>query len=117
MKRFDITDTFRANCVVSDSACAGEIYHVARNASGGALLTPIARYFVWQTEFVEGFHQHWRVDCFVRQHKLSPEPMSLSELLVAALVREKLCTEPIWMSARESDELNGKAYGEVFSDD
>ncbi len=81
------------------------------------MLTPVARYFVWQPEFVEGFHKYWRVDCFVRQHRLSPEPTHLGEALVAALVREGLCAEPIWMSAHRSEELKGKAYGEVFSDD
>jgi hypothetical protein len=68
VKRFPVTDTFQADCVVSEAARAGKIYHVVRNASGGAMLTPIARYFVWQPEFVEGFHKHWRVDCFVYQH-------------------------------------------------
>jgi hypothetical protein len=117
MKRFSVTDIFQADCVVSEAARAGHIYHVARNAAGGALLTPIARYFVWRPEFVDGFHKHWRVDCFVRQHKLSPDPMSLGESLVAALVREQLCAAPIWMSAHASSELKGRAYGEVFSDD
>jgi hypothetical protein len=97
MRRFDINATFGADCVVSDEARAGEVYHFARNLAGGAILTPIARYFVWQPQFVEGFHRHWRVDVFVRQHPLSPEP--------------------IWMSAHRSEELKGKAYGEVFSDD
>jgi hypothetical protein len=117
MKRFAVTESFNADCVVSEAARAGEIYHIARNSFGGAMLTPIARYFVWKPEFVEGFHEHWRVDCFVRQHKLSPDPMGLGEALVAALVREKLCDEPIWMSAHKSDEIKGKAYGAVFSDD
>ena len=117
MKGFPVTDTFDADCVVSDGARAGHIYHVVRNSSGGARLTPIARYFVWRPEFVEGYHKYWRVDCFVQQHKLSPEPMSLGESLVAALVREQLCAEPIWMSAHTSSEIKGKVYGEVFSDD
>ena len=117
MKQFDITDSYQAECVVSEGARVGEIYHVARSASGGAWLTPIARYFVWQPEFVDGSHKHWRVDCFVRQHELSPAPMSLGESLVAALIREQLCAEPIWMSAHSSSELDGKAFGEVFTDD
>jgi hypothetical protein len=112
MKRFPVTDMFDADCVVSDGARVGEIYHVVRNSSGGANLTPIARYFVWRPEFVEGYHKYWRVDCFVRQHKLSPDPMSLGESLVAALVREQLCAEPIWMSAHTSDEIKGKACGD-----
>jgi hypothetical protein len=117
MKRFRVTDTFNADCVISEAARAGLIYHVARNSAGGAMLTPIARYFVWKPEFTEGYHKHWRVDCFVYQHRLSPDPMSLGESLVAALIREQLCSEPIWMSAHTSNELKGKAYGQVFSND
>ena len=117
MQRFDLNKKFSADCVVTDNARAGELYHVARNSAGGATLTPIARYFVWRPEFVEGFNGYWRVDCFVRQHALSPDPMELGESLVAALIREGLCSEPIWMAAHRSDELTGKAYGEVFSDD
>ena len=43
--------------------------------------------------------------------------MHIGELLVAAFIRETLCDEPIWMSAHTSNELKGKAYGEIFSDD
>jgi hypothetical protein len=117
MHRFDVSEKICADCVVTERSRAGELYHVARNSAGGATLTPIARYFVWRPEFVEGFNGHWHVDCFVRQHALSPDPTELGECLVAALVREGLCAEPIWMSVHRSDELTGKAYGEVFSAD
>ena len=33
------------------------------------MMTPIARYFAWKPEFVEGFHGHWRVDCSIRMNK------------------------------------------------
>lgn len=117
MQRFDIDKKFSADCIVTEGGRAGQLYHVARNSGGGATHTPIAYYFVWRPEFTEGINRHWRVDCFVRKHALSPDPMELSESLVSALVREGLCAEPIWMSAHRSDELSGKAYGEVFSDD
>ena len=52
---------------------------------GGATLTPVAHYFAWRPEFIEGFHAYWRVDCFVRKHPLSPKPMYLGKALVAAL--------------------------------
>ncbi len=112
-----MSDVFEADYVVSAAGCAGEIYHVVRNAAGGALLTPIARYFAWHPLPSEGHRHHWRVDCFVRKHRLSPVPIDLGNLLVLALMREQICAEPIWMSAHRSDELGGKAYGEVFSDD
>jgi hypothetical protein len=116
MQRFDLNEEFSADCVVTDKARAGQLYHVARNSAGGATFTPIARYFVWRPKFVEGFNEFWRVDCFVRPHALSPDPMDLGESLVVALVREGLCEEPIWMSAHRSEELEGKAFGNVFSD-
>jgi hypothetical protein len=116
MQRFDVGTQFQADCVVSEKARAGEIYYVARNTGGGAVLTPVAHYFVWRPEFIEGFQPHWRVDCFVRRHQLSPKPTELGGLLVSALVREGLAPEPIWMAAYRSEEVEGKAYGEVFDD-
>ena len=117
MQRFDLDKQFSADCVVTDKTRIGEIYHVARNWAGGSISTPIARYFVWRPVFVEGYNEFWRVDCFVRQHDLSPDPMKLGETLIAALIREGLCNEPIWVSAHASKELGGKEYGEVFTDD
>jgi hypothetical protein len=31
-----------------------------------------------------------------------------------ALLREGLCTEPLWVSWHRGEELRGKAFGEVF---
>jgi hypothetical protein len=114
VRRFDLSDTWRADCSVSETLRVGEIYHVVQNSAGGTILTPIARFFVWRPTYMEGFNLHWRVDCFVRQHPLSPEPIPLGESLVDALVRECLCDGPIWMSAHTGRELEGKAYGDVF---
>src|SRR5262245_13041280 len=104
MRRFAVTDSFEADHIGGDTAVAGEVFHVARNSSGGAILTPVARYFAWHPEYVEGFHRHWRVDCFVRQHQLSPEPFALAEALVKALLRQGICSKPIWVSAHRSEE-------------
>jgi hypothetical protein len=117
MKRFSLTDSLDADCVLANTARAGEVYHVERNSTGSAALTPVARYFAWRPEFIEGFHAYWRVDCFVRIHALSPDPMKMGEALVAALLRESLCAEPIWLSVHQSEELQGKEYGEVFDYD
>jgi len=118
MQRFDLDGTYSADCVVTDKARAGQIFHITRNIVGsGMTLRGIARYFVWQPEFTEGYNRYWRVDCFVQQGPLAPDPVVLGEALVAALVREKLCAEPIWLSWHRSEELKGKAYGEVYSDD
>ena len=95
------------------------VYHVRRNASGsGMTLTPVALYFAWQPEFIEGFNRHWRVDCFVARHQLAPrEPILLGQALVAALIREHRCDEPIWLSSHRSDDEKGQAYGNVFEDE
>ena len=113
MRSFSVTATIHADCVAGEDVVAGELYHVERNDAGGALWTPIARYFSWHPAFVEGINRHWRVDCFFRRHALSPAPIPCGEALVAALVREKLCSEPLWLSVHNSEELEGKAYGEV----
>jgi hypothetical protein len=120
MNRFLLTEDFDADCVVSDRARAGEIYRVQGNRSGGAVLTPVARYFAWRPEFIEGFHAFWRVDCFIREHPLAPQPaesQGLGKALVEALFREGLCNEPLWLSVHRSHELNGTEYGEVFDYD
>jgi len=117
MNRFDLNENFSADCLVAENTRIGELYHVSRNSFGGSTLTPIAYFFVWRPEFTEGFNKYWRVDCFVRKNKLSPDPLELGGLLVESLVQKGLCSEPIWMSAHLSNEINGKAYGEVFSDD
>jgi hypothetical protein len=114
MLRFPITAIFDADCVVAEKSRNGEIYHVVRNSAGGANLTPIARYFAWRPEFIEGYNAYWRVDCFVRQHKLAPDPALVGEALVEALIKAKLCEEPVWVSWHIGNEIGGKAFGEVF---
>jgi hypothetical protein len=119
IKRFDISQDFSADCTIADKSRSGQIYHTRRNASGsGQNLTPVALYFAWQPEFIEGYNRHWRVDCLVKRHPLAPtEPILLGKALVASLVREGLCDEPIWLSAHRSDDEKGQAYGNVFEDE
>jgi hypothetical protein len=114
VKRFPVNNDLEANCVTGETALAGEVHHVARNSSGGAILTPVARYFAWHPLFIENFHEHCRVDCFVRRHDLAPEPIALAEALVLALIHKGICSEPIWLSVHLSEEVRGKAFGEVF---
>ena len=119
MKKFDLDPDFSADCTIADKSRSGEVYHVRRNASdSGKTLTPVARYFAWQPDFVEGFNRHWRVDCFVTRHPMVLcEPILLGQALVAALIRENLCDEPIWLSSHRSDDEKGQAYGNVFEDE
>ena len=110
-----LTDEYEASCAVSEEFSVGEIFHVARNHAGGANSTPIARYYVHKDMFdAEGFHDHWRIDCYVKEHALSPRPLTLGKALVAGLIREELFPEPMWLSVHRSKELEGRAFGEVF---
>jgi hypothetical protein len=117
MKRFEINSSLAGDCVVSADARAGELYHVVKNGAGGSMMTPIARYFVWRPEFVEGFRKHWRVDCYIHDHKLSPSERTLKEMLIPALKKEGLCEEPVWLSLHQSKEVDGLAFGQVFEED
>jgi hypothetical protein len=119
MNRFDINADFSADCTIAEKSRSGEVYHIRRNASGsGRTLTPVARYFAWQPDFTEGYNRHWRVDCFVMRHPLAPrEPTLLGQALIAALIREDLCDEPIWLSTHRTDDEKGQAFGNVFEDE
>jgi len=65
MKRFDLNTDFSVDCTIAEKSRSGTIYRVLiRNAAGGKMLTPVALYFAWQPDFVEGYNRHWRVDCF-----------------------------------------------------
>ena len=116
MTRFPVTPEFDAACVITPDSVCGEVYHVARNPAGGAINTPVALFFAWRPGYVEGIHPHWRVDCFVRVSPQSPDPKRLGPALAESLLREALCTEPLWVSWHQSEELRGRAFGEVFED-
>ncbi len=117
MMRFAIAPDFDAACLISSESVAGEVYHVARNQAGGATFTPVARFFAWRPVHAENYHAHWRVDCFVRVHELSPPPKVLGVALAEGLLREAICSEPLWVSWHRSEELGGKNFGEVFDFD
>jgi hypothetical protein len=112
--RFSINPDYEADCQIAEGTRIGEIYHVVRNVAGGSWNTPIANFFAWRPEFIEGYNAYWRVDCFVRDHALAPPPGEIGEALAHALMREKLCDKPLWVSWHQSRELGGKEFGEVF---
>jgi hypothetical protein len=112
--RFSIAPTLDAACLVSSEFVSGEVYYVERNAEGGANFTPIARFFAWRPVHVENFQPHWRVDCFVRVHEMSPEPKFVATSLAEGLLGEAICTEPLWVSWHQSEEIGGTNYGEAF---
>src|SRR3954451_1275808 len=115
MVRFTLTPALDASsCVAGTEFIAGEVYHVERNAAGGAMFTPVARFFAWRPLHAEGYHPHWRVDCLVRVHDRAPEPKVVGKALAAGLLREGLCNVPLWVSWHRSEELGGTNFGEVF---
>lgn len=96
---------------------SGIVFHVSRNTSGGSTSTPVAYYFVWRPDVgVEGYHLHWRIDCFVHDHQLAPVPRWLGTTLADALLNAGSVSEPLWVSWHSSNELAGEARGEVFDD-
>ena len=106
---------YNADCNArGDEIRIGEVYHVVRNNAGGSTSTPIARYFVWRPTYLEGFNEHWRIDCYVREHTLSPDAKTLGLALRDALNRESLCDSPCWVSWHRSNEIGGEPMGEVF---
>jgi hypothetical protein len=117
MLRFSIAPTLEAACVASTEFIAGGVYHVERNTAGDANLTPVGRFFAWRPVDVENFHPHWRVDCLVPAHELSPEPQVLGKALAEGLLQEAICTKPLWASWHRSEELGGTKFGQVFDFD
>jgi len=110
-----LNDALEAKSFSAGSFFSGEIFHVQRpGVHFGTEYTPVARYFATRPEFVEGFHEHWSLHCFFRIHELSPQPMEAGDLLVKALIKEGICSEPIFLSVYSSQSLGGTPYGDVF---
>jgi hypothetical protein len=96
----------------------GMIFHVERNASGGSVSTPIARYFTTRPDVgAEGYHSHERIDCIVRDHPLAPAEDWLGRQLADVLLARQVVTEPIWVSWHRATEIGGEARGHVFDFD
>jgi len=114
MNRFPISESYEADCRISGETRIGEVYHISRNTSGGAALTPVARYFAHRPEYIENVNSHWRVDCFVQKHRFARNAERISRDLVTALVSMGHCEEPLWLSWHRAKEIKGAAYGDVF---
>ena len=95
----------------------GEIVHAANN-----VLTPIGNYFA-RTYFpgpfegAEGLRSHCRIDCYIREHRLSPAPETVAKQLLAALLEAGKVSEPIWVQSYWTRQAGGFAKGEVFDFD
>jgi hypothetical protein len=116
--RVALSPEYEWTCEKFSESRSGEVFHIVRNSSGGSVSTPIARFAAFYPKFAEeGFHRHWRLDCYVRRHKLAPKPEWLGERLAESLLERHVVEEPLWVSWHMSEELKGKAYGVVFSDE
>ncbi|WP_269583550.1 hypothetical protein [Roseibium sp. Sym1] len=118
MHKFDLNEIYRAEGDETTETRIGVIYHALRNKIGsGSISTPIARYFVWRPNDVEGFNPHWRIDCYAMKHKLSSDPKMLARLLTDKLREIGLCDLPVWVSWHESTELGGEKLGDLWEED
>ena len=110
-----LNNTLEANCFFSGEFFSGEMFHVQRPGDQfGNEYTPIARYFATRPVSFEGFHEHWSIHCYFREHELSPRPMEAGDLLVKALIKEGVCCEPIFLTVYSSQSLGGTPNGKVF---
>jgi hypothetical protein len=115
MRQLELSQSYYAEGDGAGTFQSGQVYHVIRNVEGGSWNTPIARFFI-STPLLspEGYHPHQRLDCFVRNHELSPPPEWLGRVLADALVSSGSLVEPFWVSWHMADELDGEERGQVF---
>ncbi|MBI3198040.1 MAG: hypothetical protein HYZ40_11170 [Rhodospirillales bacterium] len=117
-KTLALGSRFRASVRTGDSVCYGEIIHVEHN-----VWTEIAHYYVrnWSpgpfNGIAEGIAPHVQIACYVREHKLSPDPETIAKQLLAALIQVGKVAEPIFLSWRWYKELGGLAKGTVYDPD
>ena len=117
-RRHPLSLEYEWTCELFEESRSGTVFHVVGNAEGGSVLTPVVHFAAFRAKLAdEGFNRHWRLDCYVRRHKLAPEPKWLGESLAESMLKQRLLEEPLWVSWHESDEVGGKAYGEVFEDE
>lgn len=94
---------------------SGRIFHIKRNEHGGSVSTGIARFFITAARVSpEGYHPHQRLDCFVSNPAIVPEPETLARLLFQSLKDCDLIAEPTWLSWHLASEEGGAAFGDVY---
>jgi hypothetical protein len=96
----------------------GQLFHIARNSSGGSLSTGVGRFHIWRKKLPpEGFFPHSRLDCYVLDHDLAPDPAWLARALLTALTQQGVVSEPVWLEWHRFSNSDGEARGEVFDFD
>ena len=81
-------------------------------------MTQIAQFFGTRPQpfTLEGL-PHWRIDCYVQNHRMSPLPEDLAVDLTEALMLRGVCDEPLLVSWHLSTEIGNLAFGDVWDDD
>lgn len=93
----------------------GVILYISRNKAGGSVSTPVGRFCAWRPQIQpEGYFPHSRVDCYIDNGPLAPEPSWLAQTLLDALIQHGHISEPIWLGWHRSEEVGGEERGQVF---
>ncbi|RUX48450.1 MAG: hypothetical protein EOS58_06905 [Mesorhizobium sp.] len=118
MSDLDLSSNFYVEWSANGDLKSGRIFHIERNASGGSLSTPVARFFMTNARIpAEGFFPHQRLDCFVSNTEFVSKPEQLARDLFKALSSRNLIDEPTWLGWHVAEEQGGAAFGEVFDFD
>ena len=118
MTRLKIGESFYLVPNQGERFSGGEVFHEATNAFGGSASTPVARVFLTAPDVgaAEGVEQHMRLDCFVRDHVLAPDPAWLARVVCHQLLRQGWVQEPLWLEwCQTTSPHGGEAIGAVFS--
>jgi hypothetical protein len=86
---------------------------MVRSGTGqySTISTMVGRFHTWRPDIPpEGYHPHWRRDCYVLDEGLAPD--WLTKLLADALVGRGAVSEPIWLGWYRTNEIGGEARGE-----
>jgi hypothetical protein len=115
MNHLDLSNDFYVEWSANLDFSSGEIYHVKKNKHGGSISTGVARFFVTSARIPpEGYHPHQRLDCFVSDAMLVPQPEQLAKLLFEALKDHDIIGEPAWLGWHIAEEKGGAAFGDVY---
>jgi hypothetical protein len=86
MNDLDLSHDYYIEWFANSAFSSGRIYHIKKNDQGGSISKGVARFFVTSARIPpEGYHPHQRLDCFVSDAMLVPQPEELAKLLFQAL--------------------------------
>lgn len=115
MNDFKLSQDFYVEWSANSDFSSGRINHVEMNKQGGSTSRGVARFFVTSARIpIEGYHPHQRLDCFVSDAMLVPQPEQLAKLLFQALKDHDVIREPTWLGWHIAEEKGGAAFGDVY---